>query len=142
MRHITIVLMIHNIFRRMSEHKHFYLATLGTCRKVDAIRHIFTRPCHNTYFGNEDETSYKPGWNLLPNTTVNVTTSPWSYTSTVDARGVFVWAKLGQYGGGGYIVELGQHKLSTQTQLRGLFDAGRVDLSLIFGIDYSIQILP
>ena len=95
----------------------------GACHKAEQMRHIFQQPCNSDYFGHEDHRDYTSGWEEPSNGTAQ---SPWTYQSTIDAKGVFIMGKLGSYEGGGYIVEIGNKRLSTQTQLDDLFDAGKV----------------
>ena len=70
---------------------------------------VFNASCHADYsIDTEDHTTYCTGW---LGTIVHPTdTSPWVYRDYERSGSVALWGKLFHYGGGGYVLELGDNR--------------------------------
>ncbi|KAM4614101.1 polycystin-1-like protein 2 [Discoglossus pictus] len=75
----------------------------------------------------EDMTHYDERWNVSAVTNTTDASSAWHYQSQTKLRSHPTWGKLATYRGGGYVVHLGNDRVSASRVLQGLFDGVWLD---------------
>ena len=84
-------------------------AIVETCQPVKQIAAVFNASCHADYSINtEDRTIYGTGW--LGTIIQPSEATPWAYRDYDHSGSVALWGKLFHYGGGGYVLELGDSR--------------------------------
>ncbi|XP_021494524.1 polycystin-1-like protein 2 isoform X1 [Meriones unguiculatus] len=79
--------------------------------------------CHAPYsLGVEDLADYGESWNASAHNNSNGFPQAWRYQSQRQRQGYPTWGKLTVYGGGGYVVPLGNDRRSASRVLQYLFD--------------------